>query len=148
MTKILAANIISGLSLICLIVFGVSYLNFKNSPIYRDYKIEIINNPITKNKNIEFSMTGTKILDCQASNVYGIAIRRDGYTVKLDQFIEMYTHNITPGVNVFNTWTLKNVDELLPGIYRVTMVSNWSCTYWIFKEDTTRSHDSILLIVE
>lgn len=146
--NIMIANVISGISLITLITFGASYLFFKNSPIYTDYKIEITNNPITKTKNIEFFMTGTKVLDCTANNVYAIAVNSsNGFTTKLDEFVSMYTHNTTPGVEVKNAWTLKN-PGLTPGSYRVTMISDWSCRHWIFKDETTRYHDGILLIAE
>lgn len=148
LNKIIAANIISGISLISLIVFGASYIYFKNTPIYSDYKIEITNNPINQHKDIDFSMSGIKQLSCTANNVYGLAVRKkDGLTVKLDNFLKMYTHNVTPGVVVSNTWTLEN-PGLEPGTYRVTMISEWTCIHWIFKDTTTRSHDSILLYVE
>ena len=150
MKKIIAANLISGISLICLIVFGISYIQFKNTPIYDNYKIEIVNNPITGDKDIEFVMVGRKVLNCQAKNVHGIATLRDGTkTVKLDQFATMYMRNIQPGETVTNTWSFKKPEDLTPGHWRVDMVGDWTCRHFIFTNlQTIRNHENILLIVE
>ena len=150
MTKIIAANLISGFSLICLIVFGISYIQFKNTPIYDNYKIEIVNNPITGNKDIEFVMVGRKVLDCQAKNVYGIATSQDGSkTVKLDQFTKMYMRNLSVGESVTNSWAFKKPLELTPGYWRVDMVGDWTCRHFVFASlQTIRNHENILLIVE
>ena len=43
-----ATNVISGISMITLIVLGVAYLSFKNAFVFQDIKIEITNNPITQ----------------------------------------------------------------------------------------------------
>ena len=150
MKRIIAANIISGISLISLIVFGVSYLQFKNTPIYENYRIEIVNNPITGDEDIEFVMVGRKVLDCQAKNVYGIATSQDGTKqVKLDQFTHMYMRNIAPGMEVTNNWSFKKPPELTPGFWRVDMVGDWTCRHFIFTSlETIRNHENILLIVE
>lgn len=150
MNKIIAANVISGLSLVCLIVFGFSYLQFKNTPIYQDYKIEITNNPVTENQDIMFAMTGKKMLDCQATDVYGIATNYDGTKeIILDRFTSMYTRNIAKGETVTNSWSLHKPKEITPGYWRVDMVADWSCRMWIFTSlETVRHHDNILLIVE
>jgi len=150
MKKIIAANVISGLSLVCLIVFGFKYLEFKNTPIYQDYKIEITNNPVTEGEDIMFAMTGEKMLDCQADKVYGIATSQDGTVeVKLDKFTSMYTHNVKKGQKVTNSWSLHKPAEVTPGYWRVDMVGHWTCRMWIFTSmETIRWHDNILLVVE
>ena len=150
MTKIIVANIISAVSLMCLIIFGVSYLQFKNTPIYENYKIEITNNPITEGKDIKFAMVGRKLLDCQAHNVYGIAVSQDGSkTVILDRFTSMYKRNVAKGETVTNSWSFEKPKELSPGYWRVDMIADWTCRMWIFTSlETVRHHDNILLIVE
>lgn len=150
MKKMIAANLISGLSLICLIVFGISYIQFKNTPIYDNYKIEIVNNPITGDENIEFVMVGRKVLDCQARNVYGIATSQDGTKeVRLDRFAKMYIRNVTPGEQVTNTWAFEKPAELTHGYWRVDMVGDWSCRHFVFTSlETVRNHENILLIIE
>lgn len=149
MKKIIAANLISGISLICLIVFGVSYIQFKNTPIYDNYKIEIVNNPVTGGEDIEFVMVGRKVLDCQAKNVYGIATNQEGKIVKLDRFTKMYMRNVTPGTQVTNTWSFAKPEDLTPGYWRVDMVGDWNCRHFVFTSlETVRNHENILLIVE
>jgi len=148
--KIIAANLISGISLICLIIFGVKYIEFKNTPIYQNYKIEIVNNPITNDENIEFGMSGEKMLDCQATKVYGIAVNQAGTKeVILDQFASMYTRNVLKGKGVTNGWAFVKPKELTSGTWRVDMVAHWDCRLFIFTtSNTIRHHDNILLIVE
>lgn len=92
-------------------------------------------------------MSGIKVLNCTANNVYALASKPGGQTVKLNEFIRMYTHNVNIGKVVNNTWTLRN-PGLEPGLYSVTMVADWSCRHWIFTETSTRIHDSIYLLVE
>jgi len=147
MKKLIAANLISGLSLVTLIVFGVQYLIFKNTPVYEDYKIEIINNPITGNDDIQFAMVGRKLLECQATNVYGVAYGKDK-EIRLDQYTKAYTRGIKPGETVTNAWSYRKPKELTTGIYHVTMYGDWNCRFWIFRETTTRSYDNILLVVK
>lgn len=149
MKNVIAANLISGLSLVCLIVFGITYLQFKNTPIYQNYRIEIVNNPITGDDDIEFVMVGHKVLNCQADNVYGIATDRNGNEVILNQFTKMYIRNVTPGEDVTNNWAFAKPPELTPGIWRVDMVGHWHCRHFIFSNvETIRNHENILLIVK
>lgn len=148
MKKIIAANIISGLSLMCLIIFGVTYIQFKNTPIYENYSIEIINNPVTEGEDIRFAMVGVKTLSCTALNVYGIAYNdfRDKQ-VKLDKFTQMYIHNTSIGKNVTNRWAFKMPNDLTHGTWRVDMVADWDCRFWFFRETTTKTFSNILLVV-
>jgi hypothetical protein len=148
MKKIVAANIISGISLIFLVVFGINYLIFKNSAIYTNYSIEIVNNPVTDNQDIQFVMTGTKKLECLANNVYGVAISQAGEKVILNEFTKLYIRNIEIGESVTNSWHLRKPPELHPGYWRVTMMGDWTCTFWVFKETKERQYDNILLVVE
>jgi hypothetical protein len=142
--------VISAISLVCLIVFGVTYMQFKNTPIYENYKIEITNNPVTGDEAIEFVMVGRKVLNCQAKNVYGIATNQDGTKqVKLDRFTKMYMRNVAPGAVVTNTWAFEKPAEITPGYWRVDMVGDWECRLWWFSNiETIRNHENILLIVE
>ena len=71
MKKIVITNVISGLSLVCLIVFGVNYLIFKNTQPYQNLVMEIVNNPVTNYDDIHFAMAGTKVLECIVDKAYG-----------------------------------------------------------------------------
>ena len=132
----------------CLITFGVTYIQFKNTPIYENYSIEIINNPVTNGEDIKFAMVGTKVLSCTAKNVYGLAHNDfDNKVVKLDRFTQTYIRNTRIGDDVTNRWAFAMPTELYPGTWRVDMVADWECRFWLFTEKTTRTFGNILLIV-
>jgi len=145
--KVIGANLISGMSLIFLIVLGINYLIFKNTNPYENLTIEIINNPIFATNNIDFKLTGKKILTCSVNNVFGTATNGTD-TVYLHDFVVPYTRNSSVGNNVVNRWTMAMPEELYFGKWKVTMTGDWSCKYWIFEETTTRAYDNILLIVK
>ena len=148
MKKIIAANLISGLSLTFLIVFGANYLIFRNTVPYQNLVMEIINNPITGNEDLHFSMSGTKVLECIVSKAYGIAQDDDGNKVYLTDFTEQYFRNTPVGKDARNSWKMRKPEELHRGVWRVDIIGNWTCKFWIFNETRTRSYDNILLIVE
>jgi len=77
-SRIVILNIISGLSLATCIIFGVTYMSFKNANVFQDIKIEITNNPVTGNSDIEFSMIGYKRYEYNSTAVYGVAYAEDG----------------------------------------------------------------------
>jgi len=132
----------------CLIIFGVTYIQFKNTPIYENYSIEIVNNPVTQGEDIRFAMVGTKTLSCTAKNVHGLAYNDfDNKVVKLDQFTQTYIRNTSIGENITNRWAYAMPADLTPGYWRVDMVADWECRFWMFKETTTRTFGNILLIV-
>jgi hypothetical protein len=147
MKKIILSNIISGLSLITLVVFGTQYLMFKNTEPYQNLSMSIVNNPITGNENIEFVMIGRKVLQCSVDNAYAIAVNNRDETVILNEFVELYYRNIDIGDSVTNTWKIRRPEALTEGVWRVTMVGDWTCSSWIFEETRTRTYDNILLIV-
>jgi hypothetical protein len=148
MKKIVAANIISGLSLTFLVVFGVNYLIFKNTQPYQNLVMEIVNNPVTDTDDIHFAMAGTKILECIVDSAYGIATNNEGDNVVLKEFTEQYIRNVPVGESVTNTWKMRKPDELQTGIWRVDVIGDWRCMFWVFEETKTRSYDNILLVVE
>lgn len=148
MKKIIAANIISGLSLTFLVVFGVNYLIFKNTQPYQNLVMEVVNNPVTGNDDIHFAMAGTKILECIVDKAYGLAHHNDGSTVVLNEFTEQYVRNVTVGESVTNSWKMRKPPEMHTGVWRVDIVGDWKCVFWVFEETRTRSYDNILLVVE
>jgi hypothetical protein len=143
-----ATNIISGFSMVTLIVLGVAYMSFKNSFVYQDVQIQIINNPVTGDKDIEFAMIGSKRHDCASTRVYGTAYSEDNRAIILDRFSKQYIYNTTPGDAIPNSWSLVKPKELIPGIYRVSITGEFDCTYTIFKQEKIQSYDNILLIVK
>lgn len=150
MKKIVITNVISGLSLVCLIVFGVNYLIFKNTQPYQNLVMEIVNNPVTNTDDIHFAMAGTKVLECIVDKAYGVATNNENENEKviLKEFTEQYMRNVPVGEGVTNSWKMRKPAELHTGIWRVDIIGDWQCMFWVFKENKTRSYDNILLIVK
>lgn len=148
MKKTIVANLISGLSLVCLIVFGINYLIFKNTQPYENLIMQVVNNPVTKQEDIHFAMAGTKVISCIVSKVYGIAYNNSGNKVYLTEFTEQYIRNVSVGESVTNSWKMRRPKELHDGVWRVDIIGDWTCRFWVFEETKTRTYDNILLIAE
>ena len=148
-TRTILLNIISGLSLATCIIFGVTYISFKNANVFQDIKIEITNNPITNNNDIEFMMMGYKPYECASTQVYGTAYHADGHIHRLDKFTKQYTRNTRPRENVPNQWSMAVPEDMIVGgEYRVTMTGEFVCNHWIFQVPKVQTYGNILLIVE
>ena len=148
-TRTILLNIISGLSLATCIIFGVTYISFKNANVFQDIKIEITNNPITNNNDIEFMMMGYKPYECASTQVYGVAYADDGHSHVLDKFTKQYTRNTRPRENVPNQWSMAVPEDMIVGgEYRVSMTGEFVCNHWIFQVPKVQTYSNILLIVE
>lgn len=144
---IISLNIISGISLATLIVIGVTYLSFKNTNVFQDVKIEIVNNPVSGHDDIEFHMMGFKPYECNSTTVYGVAYAADGtHSHELNTFTKQYTRNTRPGEPVPNAWTMERpADMQAGGRYFVTMTGEFICNHWAFKVPKVQSYHGILL---
>ena len=148
-TRTILLNIISALSLATCIIFGITYLSFKNANVFQDIKIEITNNPITNNNDIEFMMMGYKPYECASTQVYGVAYADDGHSHVLDKFTKQYTRNTRPRENVPNQWSMSVPEDMIVGgEYRVSMTGEFVCNHWIFQVPKVQTYGNILLIVE
>ena len=148
-TRTILLNIISGLSLATCIIFGVTYISFKNANVFQDIKIEITNNPITNNNDIEFMMMGYKPYECASTQVYGVAYADDGHSHVLNKFTKQYTRNTRPGVSIPNQWAMAIPEDMIVGgEYRVSMTGEFVCNHWIFQVPKIQTYGNILLIVE
>jgi len=142
------ANVVSGLSLMTIIVLGIAYMSFNNAFVFQDVKIEIVNNPIEQHDDIEFMMIGSKKHECNSTEVYGVAYHKDGHTHRLDKFTKQYTRNTRPGEPIPNQWTMAVPNDMMAGgEYRVSMTGNFVCNYLIFQTEKSQTYDNILLIV-
>lgn len=147
-TRTILLNIISGLSLATCIIFGVTYISFKNANVFQDIKIEITNNPITNNNDIEFMMMGYKPYECASTQVYGVAYADDGHSHVLNKFTKQYTRNTRPGVSIPNQWAMAIPEDMIVGgEYRVSMTGEFVCNHWIFQVPKVQTYSNILLIV-
>ena len=143
-------NVISGISLSLCIIFGITYISFKNANVFQDIRIEITNNPITGTEDIKFSMVGYKQYECSSTKVYGVAYSEDGtHTHKLDAFTKQYIRNVRPGEPMPNNWEMERPTDMVHGgRYRVTMTGEFVCNHWIFQVPKIQSYQNILLIAE
>jgi|TARA_B110000908_G_C9910769_1_gene295237 hypothetical protein len=140
-------NIISGISLVTIISLGVAYMSFTNAFVFQDINIEVTNNPVGKERDIEFMMIGSKKHECNSTKVYGVAYARDGSAShSLDLFSKSYTRNVSPGQLMPNQWNMKVPSEMEGGgIYRVSMTGEFVCNYLIFQTEKSQTFDNIYL---
>ena len=143
------ANIVSGISMVTLIAFGVSYLQFKNAFVFEDIMIEITNNPVTQGQEIEFMMLGSKSHSCNSKTVYGKAYSDDSEDViLLNKFTQQYVHNTRPGELIPNQWKLAMPANMYAGDWRVSMTGEFDCNYLIFTMPKSQTYSNILLVVK
>ena len=84
-------NVISGLSMVTIISFGIAYMSFDNAFVFTDTEIGISNNPVTKDKDIQFFMIGSKKYQCNSTAAYGVAHAVDGsHSHDLNTFTKRY----------------------------------------------------------
>jgi hypothetical protein len=144
-----ATNVISGFSMVTLICLGVAYLSFKNAFVFQDITIEIVNNPITQEKDIDFFMIGSKKFECNSTAVYGVAYNEtNSKRIVLDRFTKQYIRNTRPGIVVPNSWSLAAPSDLTPGNWRVSMTGEFECNYLIFTQYKSQTFDNILLVIK
>jgi len=142
-------NVVSGISMITLIAFGVSYLQFQNAFVFHDIKIEVTNNPVSVSEDIQFMMIGSKRHECNSKRVYGKAYSADNsIVVKLDKFTQQYVHNTKAGDLIPNQWAMAKPVGIRPGEWRVSMTGDFDCNYLIFTSEKSQTYDNILLIIE
>jgi hypothetical protein len=148
--RIIILNIISGFSLATLIVVGVLYMSFDNAFVFTDTHISITNNPITKDKDIEFYMVGSKKYQCNSTAAYGVAHAIDGsHSHDLNTFTKRYIQAISPGDRVENGWHMKVPEDMYKGgEYRVSMTGEFECVHLIFKTHKSQTFDNIYLKVD
>ena len=143
-------NVISGLSMVTLISLGITYMSFDNAFVFTDTEIGITNNPITKDKDIEFFMVGSKKYQCNSTAVHGVAHAIDGsHSHNLNTFTKRYIQAIAPGDRVENRWHMKVPDDMVEGgEYRVSKTGEFDCIYLIFKTHKVQEFANIYLKVE
>ena len=135
--------------MVTLITLGIAYLSFDNAFVFQDIKIEITNNPVTKDQNIQFMMIGSKKFECNSTQVYGVAYHENGHTHRLDKFEQQYTRNVSPGIAKPNQWAMLVPEDMKHGgEYRVSMTGDFVCNYLIFQTEKSQTYDNILLIIE
>lgn len=145
-----ATNVVSGLSMVTLITLGVTYMSFDNEFVFTDTEIGVINNPVTKDRDIEFFMVGSKKYQCNSTAVHGVAHATDGtHSHTLNTFTKRYIQNTAPGDRVENGWHMAVPSDMEDGgEYRVSMTGEFECIHMIFKTEKKQVFDNIYLKVE
>ncbi len=145
-----ATNIISGLSMVTIISLGIMYMSFDNEFVFTDTQISVTNNPVTRDKDIEFYMVGSKRYECNSTAAYGVAHATDGsHSHNLNTFTKRYVQNTAPGERVENGWHMKVPDDMVHGgEYRVSMTGEFTCVHMIFKTHKVQVFDNIYLKVD
>ena len=147
-----ATNIMSGLSMAALIILGVSYIGFNNAFVFNNAGIAVTNNPVNDGQ-INFILEGNRKHECVLTRVYSDAYSSEtGQKFELDFARKIYIRSddylgSDTGV-VDHQWAIPVPDGMGPGVYRVTLYSEFDCVYLLFKQSKVQMFDNIALIIE
>jgi hypothetical protein len=147
-----ATNIMSGLSMAALIILGVSYIGFNNAFVFNNAGISVTNNPVTGDQ-INFILEGSRRHECTLTRVHSDAYDdATGERFELDFARKIYIRSddylgSDTGV-VDHQWAIPVPDGMGPGVYRVTLYSEFDCVYLLFKQPKVQMFDNIALIIE
>lgn len=147
-----ATNIMSGLSMATLIILGVTYIGFNNAFVFNNAGIAVTNNPVTEGQ-INFILEGSRKHECVLTRVHSDAYNDDtGAKFELDFARKIYIRSndylgSDTGI-VDHQWAMPVPDGMLPGLYRITLYSEFDCVYLLFKQRKIQMFDNITLIIE
>tara|TARA_B110000091_G_scaffold200787_1_gene231834 strand:- start:32 stop:508 length:477 start_codon:yes stop_codon:yes gene_type:complete len=147
-----ATNIISGLSMATLIVLGVSFVSFNNAFVFNNSGIAVTNNPVTGDQ-INFILEGSRRHECTLTRVHSDAYNDDtGESYQFDFARKIYLRSddylgSDTGI-VDHQWAMPKPDGMGPGLYRVSLYSEFDCVYLLFKKTKIQMFDNIALIIE
>tara|TARA_R110002033_G_scaffold157086_2_gene193233 strand:+ start:1060 stop:1536 length:477 start_codon:yes stop_codon:yes gene_type:complete len=147
-----ATNVISGLSMVTLIVLGVSFVSFNNAFVFNNAGIAVTNNPVN-NGQIDFILEGSRKHECTLTKVHSDAYDdATGERFPLDYARKVYIRSddylgSDTGV-VDHQWGIPKPDDMQPGVYRVSLYSEFDCVYLLFKKTKVQIFNNIVLIIE
>ena len=147
-----ATNIISGLSMVTLIVLGITYLGFTNAFVFNNAGIAVTNNPVSGGQ-INFILEGSRKHECVLTKVHSdVYDDATGERFALDFARKVYIRSddylgSDTGI-VDHQWGVPKPDNMQPGVYRVTLYSEFDCVYLLFKKTKVQLFDNISLIIE
>ena len=147
-----ATNILSGVSMATLIVLGVSFVGFNNAFVFNNSGIAVTNNPVD-NGQINFILEGSREHECILTKVHSDAFDdATGKRFALDFARKVYIRSddylgSDTGI-VDHQWGVPVPDDMYPGLYRVTLYSEFECVYLLFKKTKVQIFDNISLIIE
>ena len=147
-----ATNIMSGLSMAALIILGVSYIGFNNAFVFNNAGIAVTNNPVDSGQ-INFILEGSRAHECVLTRVHSDAYDdATGERFELDFARKIYIRSddylgSDTGI-VDHQWAMPVPDGMGPGVYRVTLYSEFDCVYLLFQRNKVQMFDDIALIIE
>jgi len=147
-----ATNIVSGLSMATLIVLGVSFVGFNNAFVFNNAGIAVTNNPVTGDQ-INFILEGSRRHECTLTRVHSDAYNDDtGEKFEFDFARKIYIRSddylgSDTGI-VDHQWAMPVPDGMGPGVYRVTLYSEFNCVYLLFKRNKIQMFDNIALVIK
>ena len=147
-----ATNIMSGLSMATLIILGVSYIGFNNAFVFNNSGIAVTNNPVTGDQ-INFILEGSRRHECTLTRVHSDAYDdATGESFEFDFARKIYIRSddylgSDTGI-VDHQWAMPVPDGMGPGVYRVTLYSEFNCVYLLFTANKVQMFDNIALIIK
>ena len=147
-----ATNIVSGLSMATLIVLGVSFVGFNNAFVFNNAGIAVTNNPVDSGQ-INFILEGSRAHECVLTRVHSDAYDdATGERFELDFARKIYIRSddylgSDTGI-VDHQWAMPVPDGMEPGVYRISLYSEFDCVYLLFKATKIQMFDNIVLIIE
>ena len=147
-----ATNILSGVSMATLIVLGVSFVGFNNAFVFNNAGIAVTNNPVNDGQ-INFILEGNRTHECVLTRVYSDAYSSEtGQKFELDFARKIYIRSddylgSDTGI-VDHQWAMPVPDGMGPGVYRISLYSEFDCVYLLFKATKIQMFDNIVLIIE
>jgi hypothetical protein len=147
-----ATNVISGMSMATLIILGVLYIGFNNAFVFNNAGIAVTNNPVTGDQ-INFILEGSRRHECTLTRVHSDAYDdTTGESYQFDFARKIYIRSndylgSDTGV-VDHQWAMPVPDGMGPGVYRVSLYSEFDCVYLLFKKTKIQMFDNISLVIE
>ena len=147
-----ATNVISGMSMATLIILGVLYIGFNNAFVFNNAGIAVTNNPVTGDQ-INFILEGSRKHECTLTRVHSDAYDdTTGESYQFDFARKIYIRSndylgSDTGV-VDHQWAMPVPDGMGPGVYRVSLYSEFDCVYLLFKRTKIQMFDNISLVIE
>ena len=147
-----ATNIVSGLSMATLIILGVSFASFNNAFVFNNAGIAVTNNPVTGDQ-INFILEGSRRHECTLTRVHSDAYDdATGESFEFDFARKIYIRSddylgSDTGI-VDHQWAMPVPDGMGPGVYRVTLYSEFNCVYLLFTANKVQMFDNIALIIK
>ena len=147
-----ATNVISGMSMATLIILGVLYIGFNNAFVFNNSGIAVTNNPVTGDQ-INFILEGSRKHECTLTRVHSDAYDdTTGESYQFDFARKIYIRSndylgSDTGI-VDHQWAMPRPEGMGPGVYRVSLYSEFDCVYLLFKKTKIQMFDNIALIIE